>query len=158
LQDLVIALCVTVAWYLAFELIKLSTRYRRYKAREGQYKGYGYVLNDSADIRDARWDELKQDPVSSAVLNYQGGDEFILEVTNPAVGASTHIWEGTLKFVAENMAEIGYRYKKWPSGANLEHSAGYKRVVFVDSGSGRHTIYVYSNDSQRFGREVFIKA
>lgn len=156
-QDGLIALYVTLATFILFEGIKIYRLYHRYKSYEGKYRGFGYVLNDPNEKSDLGYDELKPNPVSRAELTYTGGDDFTFELSNPATGDITHTWKGALKMTSDNMADIGYKYTKWPDGANLKHSAGYKRAIIARD-DGAVTIYMFSNDGQRFGREVLIKA
>jgi hypothetical protein len=155
-QDALIALYVTFATYILFEVIKIYRLFRRYKSYEGSYKGYGYVLDEPSKKNGPGYDELKPDPLSKAVVKYVGGSDFTLELSNHADGKVTHTWKGSLTMTSDNMADIGYRYTNWPDGSNLMHSAGYKRAVICkDDGV---SIYMFSNDGQRFGREVLIKA
>jgi hypothetical protein len=155
-QDGFIALFVTLLTLLIFEYMKIHRLYRRYKTYEGVYKGYGYVLNGPSEKNHAGYDELSPEPVSEAVVQYVGGSDFTLELSNTANGKVTHAWKGSLKMTSDNMADIGYKYTEWPDGANLKHSAGYKRAIISEDEDGV-SIYMFSNDGQRFGREVLVK-
>jgi hypothetical protein len=155
-QDGFIALFVTLLVLLIFEFVKIHRLYNHYKVYEGEYKGYGYVVNDPSEKSDARYDELSSSPVSKASVLYVGGNDFTLELSNPSSGRITHTWKGSLKMTSDNMADIGYKYTKWPDGASLKHSAGYKRAIISEDENGVY-IYMFSNDNQRFGREVLVK-
>lgn len=155
-QDAFIALYVTFATFIVFEGVKIYSLYGRYRSYEGEYQGYAYAANDPSEKGDSRYDQLAPDPVSRASLRYVGGHDFTLELSNPASGDITHTWQGSLKMTAENMADIGYRYTKSPK-TSLKHSAGYKRAVIFQE-EDEVIVHMFSNDGQRFGREVLIKS
>lgn len=156
LQDALIALWVTFAVFILFELIKLIRLYRRFHAIEGEYLGYSYKRDKPEEKDHPEYNELISEPVSKARLEYVGGRELTIEVSNPPSGAVRHVWKGELKMTTDNTADIGYKYTKWPTDANLKNSAGYKRAVLYED-EDSVTIYMFSNDGQRFGREVLVK-
>ena len=163
--------------------IKAVKDYKRFSGLAGSYSTYGYKRDVAADklgpenltfeqfsqyygdgttdkTRESRqawisteadkYNLLNDNSTGNATLEYIGAEEFRITVKEKG---TQNVWTGVLRFQTANMGSIAWYYS---APQSLSNCAGYKKAVVIEDVKPTR-IYLFSDDGQRFGREVLIK-
>jgi hypothetical protein len=148
LKSSLVGAFIAIAVLVLEKTLETYFNYQRFKNIEGKYFAYSYKQDE--DPKKGDYDQLKDENNGEAILVYKGGKEFLICLNN--VG-NKYQWKGLIEFHDINTASCAWWYITPPS---LRDCCGYKKLVVLENINPMR-IYMFSDDNQRFGREVLIK-
>jgi len=150
-EGYLISVIITLVVVAAVQAIEALSLYRRFKNIEGSYSTYSYKTDDYEKRNKKEYDQLEKKSNGVATISYDGGNEFTIQHRTKE---GRYQWDGQIEFQAKNIAYLACWYVK-PS--SLRDVCSYKRLI-VREDIKPIRIYMFSEDTQRFGREVLIKS